>query len=219
MSFINVNHAVQNIDADFLENVTKIDVALPCETALTIRNKKDPGSKRSYVLGDACHLIKLNVFEQTLFIRCDEKDHAKLNKIMLVLCLPETKDLSIDNGCKQRLLSSLESRIETEKIKLINRSDAGMSFVGMAKNARIRTYAAGYVTARNLHSKNVEVYIAERSTATVNVQTDHQVACDSFGNGRLYVHTTRIPKPLPENPRLTYVKVMGSKNTSDTIST
>lgn len=218
MSFINVNHAVQNIDADLLENVTKIDVALPCETALTIKSKKDFGSKKSYVLGDACHLIKLNVFEQTLFIRCDEKDHDQLNKIILVLTLPDTKEVSIDNACKQRLLTSLESRPEPEMIKLINRSDAGMSFVGMAKNARIRTYAAGYVSARNLHSKNVEVYIAERSTATINIQTDHKVVCDHFGNGRLYVHTARIPKPLPENPRLVYVKVMGSKNTNDAIN-
>lgn len=215
MSFLASNNTMQNIDADFLENVSKIDVALPCETALTLKSNKDFGSKRSCIMGDAAHLIKLNVFEDTLFVRCDEKDHDKLRRIMLFLTLPSTKKVSIDNGCKQRLLSSLEGREEPEMLTLINRSDAGFSFIGMAKKALIRTYAAGYVTARNLHSQNIEVYIDEKSTATVNVQTDHKVVCEHFGLGRLYVHTTKMTKAVSDNPRLVYVKALGGKNTHE----
>lgn len=215
MSFFNSNNAVNNIDADFLGNVSNIDVQLPCETSLTIRNKNDfVGSKRSYILGDACHLIQLEVVDKTLFIRCDPQDHEQFKRIMVVLTLPNTSDVAIENSCKQRLLTSLETRKQPDMIKLINRSDAGLNFVGLAKNACIHTYAAGYVTARNLYSKKVDVFIDDASTASISIQTDHKVECDNFGNGRLYVYTSRKPKQIPDNPRLIYVETLGvNRNT------
>lgn len=195
MSFLTANYAIQHIESDFLDSVTKIDVALPCETSLTIKSRDDHGSKRSFILGDAVHLVKLEVVGHTLFVRCDESQADQLVKVMLVLTLPSTKQVTIENACKKRLLSSLESKPEPNMIHLISRSDAGMSYVGMAKKARIDAFGKGYVSARNLNSQKIEVYIDDNSTASVNIQTDHQVVCSNYGLGRLFVHTSKKAAP------------------------